>query len=104
MSEPSGGSGVNVALVLPPGGAGICDDHTCLVPLDQASDGWSDLGNGRLQLPTAVCSLKTGTIEGVAVTTSCATKTPPTPTCGPWSSASSNLGTVDAAAPNGAGD
>jgi hypothetical protein len=102
MAEPSG-SGVNVALVLPPGGAGICDDHTCLVPLDQASDGWSDLGNGRLQLPPAVCTLKSGTIQGVAVTTSCATKTPTTPTCGAWSSVSSNLGSIDAAAPDGAG-
>jgi len=103
MVEPSGGSGVNVALVLPLGGAGICDDHTCLVPLDQGPDGWSDLGNGRLQLPTAVCTLKSGTTEGLAVTTSCATNTPATPTCGPWSSASSNLGTIDAAAPDGAG-
>ena len=102
IAAPSGGAGVNVALVLPPGGPGICDPAACLVPLDQASGyGWSTTG-GAIQLPKGVCDeLAAKDFLGVAVTTSCATKTAAMPACGSWDSASGNVGTADAAAPEG---
>ncbi len=105
IPKPSGGTGLNVAIEQGPTGAGICGPDACLIPLDQAADvGWSDLGNGRLQLPPAVCDqLTKNNILGVAVTTSCPTKTESIPTCGPWNSSSSNQGTPDASAPSGSG-
>jgi hypothetical protein len=103
IPKPSGGAGLNVALEQSASGAGICGPEACLIPLDQTSNvGWTDLGNGRLQLPQGVCDqLTKKTFLGVAVTTSCTTKTAAIPTCGPWNSSSNNLGTTDAGAPSG---
>ena len=113
-SEP--GHGVNVALVLPPSGDGICSLSTgpsgqtppCLVPLDYGVEGgFRDVG-GRIALPKSVCQKladsnppQPGKILGVALTTTCSTKTPGVPTCGPWSSVQSNPGTFFGAGPSG---
>lgn len=104
IAKPASGTGINVALSQGPNGAGICGPEACLIPLDDASgDGWTDQGNGRLALPSAVCAqLTAGTIDEVLVTTACATKTPSVPTCGPWSSTTSAPGDFDAGAPDGA--
>jgi hypothetical protein len=106
IAKPSGGVGINVALVQGPKGAGICGPQACLLPLDANTTdgtGWTDDGKGHLVLPPAVCTrLATKAIESVAVTTACATKTEAVPTCGPWNSSSTKPATVDAGAPLGA--
>lgn len=84
---PSGGSGVNVALRV--ANDGICDTTgtTCFVPLDgNDEEGWTE-EDGRIALPSAVCSkLRAGLIAGVIVSTQCETKTHSEPPCGSWSS------------------
>jgi hypothetical protein len=101
IAKPSGGAGVNVAIVTAPGQGGICSRGTCLVPLDSATPaGFVDAGD-RLQLPKPLCKkLADGVASGVAVTTSCATKTIDVPTCGPWSAIVTNPGTFDAGLPD----
>jgi hypothetical protein len=85
-------SKINVALV-PADGAGICASGStteCFVPLDQnpidqkPPDGWT-LQGGRIQLPPGVCdAIQNGLAARVVVSTTCASKTPSNPTCGPW--------------------
>ncbi len=110
----------NVAIVTKDG-RGICSGGACLVPLDgDAVTGFTREG-ARLKLPSAVCSTaktcsgcKDRSLPvGVALTTSCATKLPGLPTCGPWSavkhpattgaSAPAGVSTTDAGAPSDAG-
>jgi hypothetical protein len=86
---------------------GICSAEACYVPLDQdATEGWSESGD-KILLPPAVCNRLTSpsspnlSILGVAVTTSCATKTPSVPTCGPWSSVGGSTATFEAGTPAG---
>lgn len=91
----------NVGLVLAPGTQGICNGDTCIIALDsQPAEGWSsDAQSGRLMLPAAVCDeILDGNVLGIAVTGECTTKTPAVPTCGPWSSVTSQPGTFDAGA------
>ena len=104
IAKPAGGAGVNVAMASGLGSAGICGTQACLVPLDDAPvEGWTDEGNGRLALPHAVCDrIASNTIDSVVVTTACATKTPATPTCGPWSAVQGEPGTFEGGAPDGA--
>jgi formylglycine-generating enzyme required for sulfatase activity len=69
-------------------GDGICGASGCLVPLDLSASGagWRESG-GKVHLPSKVCELvQNGKALGVTVSTTCATKTSSTPTCGPWSS------------------
>jgi alpha-tubulin suppressor-like RCC1 family protein len=78
---------INVALQLPAGSGGICDDKQCWVPMDQGDEGWT-LAGTLLSLPPAVCKPRAdGRPVKVAVTTACGTKTATVPTCGTWSSA-----------------
>lgn len=90
----------NVALVLPPGdNAGICGASSCLVPLERDdTDGWRIEGD-RLKLPPAVCQKLGTTVLAVATSSKCTTKTSALPTCGPWSSVTSNSGTFDSGGP-----
>lgn len=84
------GDRVNVALVLPGGGDGICGTTRCLIVLDGfEARGFQPVsdGNAQLELPDRACALFTdGIITGVAVSTACPTKTTSVPLCGPWSS------------------
>jgi len=93
VADPGGD--VNVAMVLPAGGDGICDAQRCLIPLSGESEtGWQR-GDGKLALPSAVCDrIAEGRVEGVQVSAACSVKTDAIPTCGSWS----NVGT------GGAGD
>jgi hypothetical protein len=102
IAKPTGGAGVNVAIVTAPGQGGLCARGTCLVPLDAASPiGFVESSPGTLQLPKALCKkLAAGIASGVAVTTSCAAKTIDVPTCGPWSAITTNPGTLDAGLPD----
>ncbi|MCC6899435.1 MAG: hypothetical protein IT377_10700, partial [Polyangiaceae bacterium] len=104
IAKPAAGTGVNVALVMPAGSAGICGAATCLIPLDaNAETGWREEA-GRLVLPPAVCErLNTGAVTSVTVTTSCETKTERTPTCGPWSSVDASSGEPDGGGGGGGG-
>jgi hypothetical protein len=94
---PSGGAGVNVAVLRAPNTEGICGTQACLVPLDaESAEGWQQDGQ-RAFLPQAVCNrIKDGKAQGVAVTTACPTKTQRVPPCGPWSSVETQPGTFDA--------
>jgi hypothetical protein len=89
---PAGGQGVNVAL-RPSNSDGICDasNANCFVPLDRSEEmGWAEAG-GRIRLPKAVCDqIASGRVKSVVASTTCATKTPRSPTCGPWSSVGSS--------------
>jgi len=80
-SEP----GFNVALVTKTDG--ICRGSVCYVPLDEdPTTGWATDGD-RVRLPSAVCDkLASGDIDHIETSTTCASKTAATPTCGPWSS------------------
>ncbi len=77
---------LNVALVLPPGRQGFCDQYRCVVPLDTRSAvGWSwDSSNaGRIVLPAAVCHmLDSGQILYVMGSTQCPRKGAEYPFCG----------------------
>ena len=101
------GAGINVAMIRKPGVPGICSPEACYVPLDEdPTEGWID-GGDKILLPPAVCNRLTApatpnlSILGVVVTTSCATKTSATPTCGPWSSVGGSEGTFEAGVPAG---
>ena len=48
LPVPTGGMGINVALVTAPGGSGICGPDACLIPLDNGPEGW-EVDNGRVQ-------------------------------------------------------
>jgi hypothetical protein len=86
-------AGVNIALQTE--GDGICGRVGCFVALDSGSEeGFTVAKDGTIALPPAVCDkIKAGTIVNVVtapVTANCKQKTSSLPTCGPWSSASSN--------------
>jgi len=97
VALPTGGAGANVGLRV--ADDGICDTTgtICFVPLDgNSGEGWTQ-ANGRIALPTAVCTkLRSGLIAGVYVSTTCATKSAANPVCGAWSSVSPP---ADAASP-----
>lgn len=71
-----GGTGVNVALELPPGSPGFCTSARCLVPLSGYSEqGWTQVGS-RLRLHPSACQLiQQGTVRGVVASIACPTKT-----------------------------
>lgn len=91
----SGASPVNIGLRTQ--GGGMCGANGCFVALDFESDaGWKQSPTGTIELPRAVCDKITeGTLAGVATapatTGSCVQKRTSIPTCGPWSSAGSDL-------------
>jgi len=104
IAAPTGGKGVNVALVNKPGSDGICGPYACLVPFDQDPKWGFRQEGARIKLPAAACTLvQQGKSEGIAVTTACETKMPAIPTCGPWSS-STTPAEFDAAAPQPASE
>ncbi len=87
-------TGVNIALQTE--GLGICGPVGCFVTLDSNDpvNGWSVRTDGRIALPSAVCTqLASGQIINVVtqpVTAACSAKKASLPTCGPWSAASQN--------------
>ncbi|HWA74481.1 MAG TPA: hypothetical protein VG937_19180 [Polyangiaceae bacterium] len=89
---PAEVNNLNVALRLPPGRAGICNQTgNCYVPLDRGENGWQlepgAQSPARVLLPSAVCDrLASGDAQAVRVSSACLTKTEQTPTCGPWTS------------------
>ncbi|MEY4545004.1 MAG: hypothetical protein RL685_1199 [Pseudomonadota bacterium] len=85
LSTPADGT-LNVAAVLPPGGDGHCTTDNCWIPLDASPlTGWSSTESGdAVQLPLALCALVSAGSATVRVSRSCPSKTPSTPTCGPW--------------------
>ncbi len=90
VAAPRGASGANAALVLAPGEGGICAGGACLVPLTLGTPEGFSIERDRLKLPRAACDrlaepIGVRKIVGVATTGACASKTPRTPTCGPWS-------------------
>jgi alpha-tubulin suppressor-like RCC1 family protein len=82
----------NFALRTGLGADGICSERDCYVPLDGAAGfGFVELegtaSRRRFQLPEGVCrAVDDGRAEGLVASLACRTKTPSTPTCGPWSS------------------
>jgi hypothetical protein len=89
----SGSSGVgSIALQLPAGSDGMCDNNGCFIVLDgpgpdgPSPDGWNTSGPN-FELPTAACARVTaGAVTAIDLTTSCPQKTVALPSCGPWSS------------------
>jgi hypothetical protein len=73
-------------------GSGICGSNGCIVPLDFVEpggpwSGWTVQDRTKAKLPNAVCEkLRDGSLRAVVATTACSSKTPESPTCGPWSS------------------
>jgi hypothetical protein len=89
---------VNVGLVLPLGGKGICGTEACIVALERDDQlGWK-FENGRAILPKKICERLGDDIDALAVTSACVTKTTAIPTCGPWTSIVGDF-TTDAGAP-----
>jgi len=97
-----GGYELNLALLNPKAGDGICarGGDPCYIPLDRdASFGWTYAKGSRAsskplraQLPVAVCTkLAAGEIQQVQATLECATKTMQFPTCGPWSAVDDSI-------------
>ncbi len=105
FEKPLGAENINVALVLKKGSDGICGPEACLIPLDAAADsGWYEQ-DGLIMVPRAVCDRleqdpEKTPVVAVALTTSCETKTESIPTCGPWSSVTTNPGQFDAGPPD----
>ena len=84
----SGTANVALETGAAPDAPGFCNETTCLVPLDFATQtGWSfTSGNARVSLPRGVCdALAAGRVAAVRVSNSCETKLPRYPACGPWS-------------------
>jgi len=76
---------------------GICSGAgPCFIPLDMsATEGWT-LNGDTVQLPPGVCKpLNATTPFTVVVSSSCTSKVPSVPTCGPWSSTSAAESTLD---------
>jgi hypothetical protein len=78
---------LNVAAVLPPGGDGHCTSSACWIPLDaSALTGWSAAPSGSgVQLPLGLCERVRAGSASVRTSHACPSKSPSTPTCGPWS-------------------
>jgi hypothetical protein len=99
-------SNLNVALVPAKDHGGICSGDVCFVPLDRgAPHGWVEQG-GRVKIPKRVCELlKTPEdglrLRGVVTTQRCPPKLPNVPTCGPWSTITTNRGSTSAEPPVG---
>lgn len=76
----------NVAIWLPPGSDGHCNNAECWVPLDaDPVNGWAVAEDGSgVQLPAAVCEHVRSGGASVRVSSECASKTLGTPTCGQW--------------------
>ncbi len=78
------GDNLNIGVVLPVGSDGHCTSSECWIPLDRSSlSGWSEV-DGEAQLPAGVCERAEGGGLRVLASTRCASKSPETPTCGPW--------------------
>jgi hypothetical protein len=77
---------LNVAIWLPAGSDGHCNNAECWVPLDAAPlTGWAAAEDGSgVQLPPAVCQHVREGGASVRVSRECASKTVGTPTCGQW--------------------
>ncbi|HEU4583115.1 MAG TPA: hypothetical protein VFS67_32870 [Polyangiaceae bacterium] len=77
---------LNVAAVLPPGGDGHCTDSACWIPLDASElSGWAPAQSGDgVQLPEALCARVRAGAASVRTSHLCPSKSPSTPTCGPW--------------------
>ena len=77
---------LNVAAVLPPGGDGHCTDSACWIPLDASElSGWAPAESGSgVQLPDALCARARAGTASVRTSHLCPSKSPSTPTCGPW--------------------
>jgi hypothetical protein len=97
LGGPSNGTGaapstINVALMFPPGGDGICGPNGCFIPLDANSPTGYQVNGDRVELPRKVCELLSapqanGSLRPTVVFSSsgCNSKTESIPTCGPWS-------------------
>ena len=81
----TGDDDLNVGVALPLGGDGHCTATQCWIPLDHSElTGWFEV-NGQVQLPSGVCERVASGGAQVFVSHACASKSPDTPTCGPWS-------------------
>ena len=90
LPPAAAGARISVALMLPLGSAGICDNGGCFVPLDLDSGGYSFGDGGEVLLPKGVCDkLLEGVPLRAAISSSCGEKTSQNPPCGPWSSVQS---------------
>ena len=96
LPPPAAGMRVSVALMLPLGDAGICENGACYVPLDLDAGGYSFGDGGEVLLPAAVCDkLLAGVPLRAAVSSSCGEKSSKNPPCGPWSSVQTPLPVQD---------
>ena len=77
---------LNVALRLPSGGDGVCDDSACWVALDR-DEGWSVDGDQVLLVESVCKKIAAGRPISVAASSACRAKSVSTPLCGEWSSA-----------------
>lgn len=107
IAPPAGGAGTNVALVPVPGAGGVCGSAACFAPLDSdGNQGWERRGE-RIVVPPPACERIGATsggqraLVGIAVTTTCNTKSQRLPTCGDWSSARGNAATFFVGPPAG---
>jgi hypothetical protein len=85
VNKMEGGASVNVALVVNTarqGNVGVCGPAGCLIALDRDPvTGWEPLAGVGIRLPPAVCRDMGHTLQSVALTTSCPTKSARTTTC-----------------------
>jgi len=96
---------ISVALLMPLGSPGICDNGSCFVPLDLDTGAYSFGDGGEVLLPQAVCEkLLAGVPLQAAVSVRCGEKTSKHPPCGPWSSVQAPLPTrvIDSERPGAA--
>lgn len=90
IPQGQGTSAVNFGLRSQNGGAGVCGQNGCVVPLDfGGSEGWSVQGT-ELVFPKAVCDVAQLGVELVGAQ-GCPSKVASMPTCGPWSSVSGQV-------------
>ena len=83
LPEATDPARLNIAVVLPPGDVGICDDRACYVALDKDED-WS-VEDAHVQPPQGFCSRLLEHPFEVRMSTTCAAKTTRVPLCGDWS-------------------
>jgi hypothetical protein len=100
VALPAGVNAADINVALETTGAnvpGICNaTGQCFVPVDMsATEGWT-LSGSTLTLPPGVCTpFKKTTPFTVVLSSSCPSKVPQIPTCGPWSSAGNAEHTLD---------